>query len=295
MAKAVARPSPGGLATRVYSRIREQIAQGAIKPGQCVPSERELENRMKVSRVTVRRGLDQLVREGFLRREPGRGYFVPTPDIAAPSGGNGHKALLFIHNHSEEELASGTYHARMWAGAREEAARHGFITMISSLPAEALTPGKTADLARIATGVLCDHPHSSAIRALLKAGIPTVQVDYYRDELAVDTVVQDDVGGIIHAVRHLFDHGHRQIGYLDAGASLRAMNLSANTDRRRAGFLLSCEHLGLSSALIAPACYTTGEAAASVHDLLSAGITALIVPHSELWPSARDTLRSAGI
>ena len=53
--------------------IREAIARGVYKPGDCIPSERALGEEYGVSRITVRKALLILVEEGLLRRTRGRG------------------------------------------------------------------------------------------------------------------------------------------------------------------------------------------------------------------------------
>ena len=296
MPKTMQRPAPGGLTAGVARRIREQIGAGFLTPGQCVPSERDLSRLMRVSRVTVRRGLDQLVREGLLRREPGRGYFLR--DLAAPDAGRngsaGGNALVFVHNHPETELAAGTYHARMWAGAREEAARAGLLTLISSIEGQTLTPVRATELAKVAAGVICDYTDPVSIRTLLQAGLPVVQIDYYRDSLPVDAIVQDDTGGIILSVEHLHARGHRRIGYLDTTARLRVAGRARNAEGRLAGFLTACARLGLDPTLVGAADLDAGDASAATDQLLSAGATALVVPHSELWASTRRVLSRRG-
>ncbi len=61
--------------------IREKIASGEWKPGDMVPSERELSEQYHISRMTARQALRELAIEGLLRREPGRGTFVAEPKI----------------------------------------------------------------------------------------------------------------------------------------------------------------------------------------------------------------------
>ncbi|QDK34847.1 MULTISPECIES: GntR family transcriptional regulator [Sphingomonadaceae] len=56
--------------------LREHINSGAIDPGSAVPSERELSEMAGLSRVTVRKGIEQLIGEGVLVRKQGSGTFV---------------------------------------------------------------------------------------------------------------------------------------------------------------------------------------------------------------------------
>ena len=56
--------------------IREKIEAEELEEGQLVPSERELCERYGISRMTARQAIIELVNEGALYREQGRGTFV---------------------------------------------------------------------------------------------------------------------------------------------------------------------------------------------------------------------------
>lgn len=56
--------------------LREHISSGGIDPGSALPSERDLSEMAGLSRVTVRKGIEQLIEEGVLVRRQGSGTFV---------------------------------------------------------------------------------------------------------------------------------------------------------------------------------------------------------------------------
>jgi GntR family transcriptional regulator, N-acetylglucosamine utilization regulator len=56
--------------------LRERIRSGEWKPGDLIPSERELSETYHISRMTTRQAISDLVNEGVLNREQGRGTFV---------------------------------------------------------------------------------------------------------------------------------------------------------------------------------------------------------------------------
>jgi DNA-binding GntR family transcriptional regulator len=62
----------------VYEDLRRRIEGGNHPVGSRLPTEDELAERYRVSRVTVRRSLDILVSEGYLQRRQGSGYSVLT-------------------------------------------------------------------------------------------------------------------------------------------------------------------------------------------------------------------------
>jgi GntR family transcriptional regulator len=66
-------------ARRIYLLLRDRISSGALNAGDRLPSEPDLATAYGVSRVTIRRALDQLVAEKLVERRPGVGTFVCAP------------------------------------------------------------------------------------------------------------------------------------------------------------------------------------------------------------------------
>ena len=56
----------------------------SLEVGEAIPSERQLSLDLKVSRLTIRAALDELVRDGYLDRRHGSGTYVTEPKIAQP-------------------------------------------------------------------------------------------------------------------------------------------------------------------------------------------------------------------
>lgn len=61
--------------------LNELIKSGQLKSGERLPSEKELEEQFGVSRITVRRALQELAGEEKILRVPGKGSFVLKPKI----------------------------------------------------------------------------------------------------------------------------------------------------------------------------------------------------------------------
>jgi GntR family transcriptional regulator len=68
---------------QIERNLRDLIVNGRLQPGQMMPSEWDLSALYGVSRLTVRRALDALVRENWLERKHGVGTFVRQPTIAS--------------------------------------------------------------------------------------------------------------------------------------------------------------------------------------------------------------------
>lgn len=61
---------------RVYQNLKQKILDGIYKPGDRIPPESELVQIYNVSRLTVRRALEELRSEGFISRAKGKGTFI---------------------------------------------------------------------------------------------------------------------------------------------------------------------------------------------------------------------------
>jgi len=73
---------PQPLYRQLKQHILEQIRRGDLRPEQPIASERRLSEELNISRHTVRQALNELVLQGVLHRQPGRGTFVRLPGNA---------------------------------------------------------------------------------------------------------------------------------------------------------------------------------------------------------------------
>ncbi|MFF8925576.1 GntR family transcriptional regulator [Streptomyces albidoflavus] len=73
----------------VAEELRRQIRSGRLKPGERVPSSRDLEATYEIANMTARSALRMLRDEGLIHTMPGRGNFVadPLPAGADPKAG----------------------------------------------------------------------------------------------------------------------------------------------------------------------------------------------------------------
>ncbi|MCZ2114733.1 MAG: GntR family transcriptional regulator [Anaerolineae bacterium] len=98
------------LYAQIRETIRDQIAAGVLKPGEKLMPEEELATAMGASRMTIRRGIQDLIEEGVLYRRRGVGTFI-------------------AHRHIDRD------HNRL-TGYLESAAIEGFIPGIELLVGE---------------------------------------------------------------------------------------------------------------------------------------------------------------
>jgi len=71
--------SGGPLYIKLRQSLEDAILSGKLSHGQALPPERDLAEFANVSRVTVRKAVDDLVKDGLLNRRHGSGTFVMRP------------------------------------------------------------------------------------------------------------------------------------------------------------------------------------------------------------------------
>ncbi|WP_108671609.1 phosphonate metabolism transcriptional regulator PhnF [Peribacillus acanthi] len=91
--------SPVPIYFQLEEWMKQQIEDGKWKAGRAIPSERELSEQFKVSRMTVRQALANLVQEGILLKKKGLGTFVKEQKLE--------QVLLGLTSFSEEMLKRG--------------------------------------------------------------------------------------------------------------------------------------------------------------------------------------------
>ena len=61
---------------QIQSQIKNQILNGSLKPGEGLPSIRNLAKELKVSIITTKRAYEELEKDGFIETVIGKGTFV---------------------------------------------------------------------------------------------------------------------------------------------------------------------------------------------------------------------------
>lgn len=79
--------SPIPIYYQLEEQIKELIEKGELKPGDCLPPEREYAEKYGISRMTVRQAFTHLVNDGYLYRVQGKGTFVAERKFIQPLKG----------------------------------------------------------------------------------------------------------------------------------------------------------------------------------------------------------------
>jgi GntR family transcriptional regulator len=85
--------SPIPLYLQLVEQVRRLVALGALRPGDRIPSVRELAVRTRVNRNTVGRAIQSLEREGVVRTRVGQGTFVVADGVSRIDPARRDKAL----------------------------------------------------------------------------------------------------------------------------------------------------------------------------------------------------------
>ncbi len=103
------------LSDRVAARIMAMIADGNLSPGERLPGERQLAEKMGVSRVSVRAALQSLKAQGFLEAVQGGGtrILAAAGDMTSPLG-----ELAKVQEQNLHDLAEIRALLEVWAARR---------------------------------------------------------------------------------------------------------------------------------------------------------------------------------
>lgn len=102
--------NPTPLYFRILSDLEKKILSGALKPGDMLPPEMQMCTDYGVSRITVRRALEELVNKRLVLRRRGVGSFVAEASYAnriVARVGSIHESLLYVPNLSFVEISRG--------------------------------------------------------------------------------------------------------------------------------------------------------------------------------------------
>ena len=115
---------PEKLSSLVIIQIEQLILRGILRPGERLPAERELAERIAVSRPSLREAIAELQRRGLLASKPGSGIFVA--DVLGNAFSPSLIALFRAHEETAFDFLS--FRRDMEGLAANRAAKHASET-----------------------------------------------------------------------------------------------------------------------------------------------------------------------
>ena len=98
----------GPLYAVLSRRIEKGIENGLLLPGHSLPAEREIAELAELSRVTVRKAIQELVKKGVIEQRQGSGSFVREPT------GKVEQSLSHLTSFTEDMMARGLKTSSNW-------------------------------------------------------------------------------------------------------------------------------------------------------------------------------------
>jgi len=99
----------GPLYYKLTQALRSAILDRRLAPNRALPAERDIAESCKLSRITVRKAFDVLVKEGLVVRRQGAGTFVASPNLERVE-----KSFSAISSFSEDMKARGLVPTSEW-------------------------------------------------------------------------------------------------------------------------------------------------------------------------------------
>lgn len=222
---------------KIYEQVRDLIEADVQnkKPDESINTEIGYAKQFGVSRPTVRKAVEELIRIGMVRRIPGKGLVMAMQDEVPNRG----KLLIALPH----EVGDGFLFSVM-LGCVEQANALGFEYKIigSAIPQERLDLMKRERLSDYSAVISCcyeDVDEYNIIGMVKKAGLPLLLMDNPAKREAIPCIQCDDYDGGYRMGAYLVKKGHRNI------VNLSSTRPVLTIERRDQGFLQAMADTGI--------------------------------------------------
>jgi DNA-binding LacI/PurR family transcriptional regulator len=202
---------------RILTDLEDRILRADLRPGDVLPTRAELAERYEVARATVDKALAELSRRGLIDSGSGRRTLV----LGKTEKEKAATTIGVLWNWPEDqERQGGDYLDLLFRGIREACAEYMLEVHFRSAPLHTwpeLVNGKGAEGLLV---VRPDYADATIIEGIHAAGVPVVLVPGVLDETPVPSISSDNASGAAAAVEHLYDLGHRDIGFVGLTATV---------------------------------------------------------------------------
>lgn len=202
----------------MMDELKSQISSGHYAPEAQLPTEAELSSTFGVSRITTRRALEELERDGFIYRVKGSGSFVKPRQRGQEQRSVGMDKMISLILPSEDDRGTMGYirGASDWLNANNYYLSIHQSDYDSQKERDLLEMLIRKGIAAIILYPRNDQTNYDILHRLCLEDYPIVTIDKYFDSLPVGAVVSDNFSGSYQAVSRLIELGHRKIAFLTA-------------------------------------------------------------------------------
>ena len=205
----ILKESPLPLYVQLKEIIKQQIAEGILKEGALLPSERDLCKIYNISHITVRQALVELTKEGVLFRVPGRGTFVKGKEEQEETQ---LLPIALVIPESENGFSS-PFVFELIRGVKSVITKHNYSLLVyTEGESEYLIDSSTGKI----KGVILTDPQVKDTRIVMlkKKGISQVIIGR-SDEENVYSVDNDNFEVGYKLTEHLIERGCKKIGFIN--------------------------------------------------------------------------------
>ncbi len=291
--------------SQIISWIKEQIAAEALKPGDKLPTELELAEQFSVSRITSKRALEELKREGLIFRKRGQGSFV-SDSVATGRQTGEHTLISMIIPH---ETTKGKLVNYLKGASSVLNSKGYFLAIHSTDNDDSIERDLLKNLPEESVAGLLYYPidtmnHLDILNILAKKKFPIVTIDKYFDHMPISSVVSDNKNGSLLAVNHLVGLEHRNISFITSGN----INTASSTRDRFFGYCdgLSANNIEINQDYIVTDYYIQSSQNGSelkwddyleeeLKKITSYGVTAIIAENDYVAVSITNALTRIGL
>lgn len=189
---------------QIFEDIKESIERGTYTPELPFPSETELAETWKVSRLTVHRALYELQRSGLVMRKRKVGTVVLPPKPPQST----RVAALFFHS---GDYFQGTLLGSVRA-ALDDSVHLSYVDTDREAEKEA---SALRQMSQESDGIVlfptCHPDNNDLLESLSEGGLPIVCIDRHPPGVRCDSVQTDNYGATFEALRELTNQGHIRI------------------------------------------------------------------------------------
>lgn len=221
--------------------LKNLIDEEQLKPGDKLPSENELTERLGVSRQTIRKAIGILEEQGTVRRVKGSGTYVGFDRRENLEKRN---RIAVLTTYVDSYIFPKTIH-----GIESTLFERGYSVQISftnntlerekNVLTDLISRDDVAGIIVEGTKSGLPNPNLALYRQLMNRRIPILFINTFYPELAVPHVSLNDVEAAQKAVNYLIARGHRNIGAI--------LKLDDGQGRLRyLGYLKAMEAAGLA-------------------------------------------------
>lgn len=282
----------------IRKKIEDEIRYGILKAEERLPTEEELMAKYGVSRVTVRRALDELLKGNLIYKKPSRkGCFVKAAQVK--KGIRTYRTIGILIHYSTEK--SHPFMHRFLTAASLQCAEEDMGHQIFNLINNIKNTTFTDEISKI-LNILKEYPvdgflinsklSDETLHKIEKMDIPVVLVNNFLPGSDIPHIIPG-YRAVGNAVEHLYKTGHKRIGFITGPQDERIVHETIWD------FQETCKRLSLpyDTSLIKEAAYDEKKLKETIEQFLSLNPypTALVIDDDIMACYAIRYLKEKGI